>query len=169
MSPYTRRRPQPTTSTTTAHCAAAPPVATLSAYVVPTNEPVVPTKAGTSHPRPLQVPSPSGDLCITHRSGSRSPSDGECRGAMPYCRGWGGGPPQAYRAGGWEELRPPGAVTQGLLWEKARMRVQGTGNATKCNQMQLNLKFAAPAHAPSFPRRREPRIPGPHRHRLREE
>ena len=31
---------------------------------------------------------------------------------MPHCRGRGGVPHKRTRAGGWEELRPPGAVTQ---------------------------------------------------------
>ena len=32
----------------------------------------------------------------------------------------------------------PGPPYPFSLWEKARMRVRGMGNATKCNQMQLN-------------------------------
>ena len=39
--------------TTTAHCAIAPPVATLFTCVVPANPSVVPAKAGTSHPCPI--------------------------------------------------------------------------------------------------------------------
>ena len=55
---------------------------------------------------------PQGDLCITHRGASRSLSNGGVqRGGAPLPGAW-GCPPQAYRAGGWEELRPPGAVTQ---------------------------------------------------------
>ena len=67
--------------------------------------PVVPAKA-------VRSLLPLADLCITHRSGPRSPSNGGVqRGDAPLPGAW-GCPPQAYRAGGWEELRPPGAVTQ---------------------------------------------------------
>ena len=63
-------------------------------------------------PEPSSSPSPRGDLCITHRGGSRSPSNGGVqRGDAPLPGAW-GCPPQAYRAGGWKELRPPGTVMQ---------------------------------------------------------
>ena len=81
------------------------------------------------------ISSPSGDLCITHRGGSRSPSNGGVqRGDAPLPGVW-GCPPQAYRAGGWEELRPPSAVTQRSPLGEG----QGEGSGDrKCNQMQLN-------------------------------
>ena len=44
-----------------------------------------------------------GNLCITHRGGSRSPSNGGVqRGDAPLPGAW-GYPPQAYRAGGWQQ------------------------------------------------------------------
>ena len=65
-----------------------------------------------SFPRSLRSLLPRGEnLCITHRGG-RSPSNGGVqRGDAPLPGVW-GCPPQAYRAGGWEELRPSGTVTQ---------------------------------------------------------
>ena len=102
-----------------------------------------------------QVPSP------LRGEGEDEGDRGEYREAMPRAGGGGGVPHKPTgRVGGKNYVRQA-QLRKGLLWEKARMRVQGTGNATKCNEMQLNLKFAAPAHAPSFPCRRELRIHGP--------
>ena len=77
----------------------------------------------------------TGDLCITQRDASRSPSNGGVqRGEAPLPGVW-GCPPQAYRAGGWEELRPPGAVTQKS--PSGGSADEGSDDM-KCDRMRLN-------------------------------
>ena len=137
--------PQPTT---TAHCPiVAPALHCLHASF---------TRIPPSFPRRREprIPAPAGPfsleetLCITHRGASRSPSKGECRGAMPHCRGRGGVPHKhTGRVGGKNHVRQAqlrkgllrgegkdeGEAPSASLTPAPRRRQGMQRNATKCN------------------------------------
>ena len=112
---------------TNAHCAIVARALTLVVCVVYAKAPCRSREGG--NPAPLQAPSPSGDLCLTHRA-ARIALEWESAGAMPHCRGRGGVPHKhTGRVGGKNYVRQA-QLRKGLPRRRRKMRVRGIRNAT---------------------------------------
>ena len=123
--------------TTTAHCAAAAPALTLVTCVVSANPPVVPAKAGTSHPSPASTAGMEGNGREWKRIKSLpllcTPEDRSTPGMAP---------PSACRTGSFRRSRERGGTSHPRPPVRSPRPLgegQGEGSGGRqCNQMQLN-------------------------------